>query len=178
MQQQKLPRQYSFLLLYNLWWSNSNCGGFCLHLLVFPFVYQFKSRIGVLVHSSFANDENYNNFSASFQILFVVVFTWKRMQLLHLSLFPVLKWDEFLLVQLPFELQVQIPVQLLLEQEPNWIVQYVIELEFEQSRIFLMSSLLKKCLHGIFQMSNNGVIIQKKFWREIKEMKRRRIFHR
>ena len=86
MQQLKLPRQYSFLLLYNLWWSNSNCGGFCLHLLVFPFVYQFKSRIGVLVHSSFANDENYNNFSASFQILFVVVFTWKRMQLLHLSL--------------------------------------------------------------------------------------------
>ena len=31
-------------------------GGFHLHLLVFPFVYQFNSRIGVLVHSSFAND--------------------------------------------------------------------------------------------------------------------------
>jgi hypothetical protein len=29
---------------------------FHLHLLVFPFVYQFNSRIGVLVHSSFAND--------------------------------------------------------------------------------------------------------------------------
>ena len=31
-------------------------GGFHLHLLVFPFVYQFNSRIGVLVNSSFAND--------------------------------------------------------------------------------------------------------------------------
>ena len=29
---------------------------FYLHLLVLPFVYQFNSRIGVLVHSSFAND--------------------------------------------------------------------------------------------------------------------------
>ena len=33
-----------------------NMGGFHLHLLVFPFIYQFNSRIGVLVHSSFAND--------------------------------------------------------------------------------------------------------------------------
>ena len=31
-------------------------GGFHLHLLVFPFVYQFNSSIGVLFHSSFAND--------------------------------------------------------------------------------------------------------------------------
>ena len=31
-------------------------GGFHLHLLVFPFVYQFNSRIEVLVHSSFVND--------------------------------------------------------------------------------------------------------------------------
>ena len=31
-------------------------GGFHLYLLVFPFVYQFNSRIGVLVKSSFAND--------------------------------------------------------------------------------------------------------------------------
>ena len=31
-------------------------GGFHLHLLVFPFIHQFNSRIGVLVHSSFAND--------------------------------------------------------------------------------------------------------------------------
>ena len=30
-------------------------GGFYLHLLVFPFIYQFNF-IGVLVHSSFAND--------------------------------------------------------------------------------------------------------------------------
>ena len=31
-------------------------GGFHLHLLVFPFVYQFNSRLEALVCSSFAND--------------------------------------------------------------------------------------------------------------------------
>jgi hypothetical protein len=45
--------------------------------------------------------------------------------------FTALKWDDCLSVQLPFEL----PVQLLLELEPNWIVQNVIELEFELSRM-------------------------------------------
>ena len=35
---------------------------------VFPFVYHFNSRIGVLVRSSFAN---FNNISVSFQNLFV-----------------------------------------------------------------------------------------------------------
>ena len=35
---------------------NDCLGGFHLHLLVFPFVYQFNSKIGVLVHPSFAND--------------------------------------------------------------------------------------------------------------------------
>ena len=34
--------------------SMHNQGGFHLQLLVFPFVYQFNSRIGVLVNSSFA----------------------------------------------------------------------------------------------------------------------------
>ena len=34
----------------------SDICGFHLHLLVFPFVYQFNSKIGVLVLSSFAND--------------------------------------------------------------------------------------------------------------------------
>ena len=33
-----------------------NFGGFHLLLLVFPFVYHFNSRIGVLVNSSFANN--------------------------------------------------------------------------------------------------------------------------
>ena len=44
--------------------------------------------------------------------------------------FAVLKWDDCLSVQLPFELPVQIPVLLLLELEPNWLVQNGIELEF------------------------------------------------
>ena len=34
----------------------ADIGGFHLHLLVFLFISQFNSRIGVLVHSSFAND--------------------------------------------------------------------------------------------------------------------------
>ena len=44
--------------LYKISIAKFDCheGGFHLHLLVFPFVYQFNSRIGVLVNSSFAND--------------------------------------------------------------------------------------------------------------------------
>ena len=36
--------------------SIQDVGGFHLHLLVFPFIYQFNSRIGVLVNLSFTND--------------------------------------------------------------------------------------------------------------------------
>ena len=46
---------YIFLHLLSFT-SFFNQGGFHLHLLVFPFVYQFNSRIGVLVRSSFANN--------------------------------------------------------------------------------------------------------------------------
>ena len=36
--------------------AKKGIGGFHLHLLVFPFFYQFNSRIRVLINSSFAND--------------------------------------------------------------------------------------------------------------------------
>ena len=49
--------------------------------------------------------------------------------------FAVLKPDDCLSVQLPFQLPVQIPVQLVLELERNLLVQNVIELEFELSRM-------------------------------------------
>ena len=49
--------------------------------------------------------------------------------------FAVLKWEDCLSVQLPIELPVQIPAQLLLELEPNLLVQNMIELEFEISRM-------------------------------------------
>ena len=45
--------------------------------------------------------------------------------------FAVLKWDDCLSVQVPFELKVQVPVQLLLELESNWLDQNVNGLEFE-----------------------------------------------
>ena len=48
--------ELSYRLTSLLSHSQNDLGGFHLHLLVFPFVYQFNSRIGVLVHSSFAND--------------------------------------------------------------------------------------------------------------------------
>ena len=50
--------------------------------------------------------------------------------------FAVLKWNECLSVQLPFELPFQILVQLLLELEPNLLVENVIELEFELSIMY------------------------------------------
>ena len=50
---------------------------------------------------------------------------------------PSLKFDAppSILVQVSFELPVQIPVQLLLELEANWLDQDVNELEFELSRM-------------------------------------------
>ena len=47
-------------------------GGFHLHLLVFPSLYQLNSRIGVLVNSSFANDK-FRRISTSVQNLFAVI---------------------------------------------------------------------------------------------------------
>ena len=49
--------------------------------------------------------------------------------------FAVLKLDDCLSVQLPFELPVKMPGQLLLELEPNLLVQNMIEIEFELSRM-------------------------------------------
>ena len=50
-------------------------GGFHLHLLVFPFVYQFNSRIGVIVYSSFANDQ-FRRISTTFQHHFKICLLW------------------------------------------------------------------------------------------------------
>ena len=49
--------------------------------------------------------------------------------------FVVLKWDDCLSVQVPNELPVQIPVQLLLEA--NWLDQNVNKLEFELSSMYM-----------------------------------------
>ena len=49
--------------------------------------------------------------------------------------FAVLKWDECLSVQLPFELPDQIQVQLILELKPDSLDQNVNDLEFELSRM-------------------------------------------
>ena len=49
--------------------------------------------------------------------------------------FAVLKCNDCLSVQVSFDLPVQIPVELLLELEANWLDQNVNELEFELSRM-------------------------------------------
>ena len=49
--------------------------------------------------------------------------------------FALLKWDDCLSLQVPFELPLQIQVQLLLEPEANWLIQNVNKLEFELSRM-------------------------------------------
>jgi hypothetical protein len=106
------------------WNTKLHTGGFHLHRLVCPFVYQFNFRLGILVHS--------------FQHHFKKILLWfymKKNVAFTLISFTVLKWDDCLSVQLPFELSVQIPVQLHLELELNWLVQNVIELEFKLSRM-------------------------------------------
>ena len=47
-------------------WKEKHKGWFHLHLLVFPFVYQFNSRIGVLVICKWLVQKDFNNISASF----------------------------------------------------------------------------------------------------------------
>ena len=83
-------------------------GGFHLHLLVFPFVYQINLTFHLQMTSS-----------KGFQQHFTIISKFIS--------FAVLKSDDCLSVELPFEL----PVQLLVELEPNLLVQHVIELEFE-----------------------------------------------
>ena len=110
-------------------------GGFHLHLLAFP--KSLVCQIGFLVRSSFAND-NFRRISTTLQHHFkmcLLRFYMKKRGAFTLIFFAVLKWDDCLSVQLPFELPVQILFQLHLELELNWLVQNVIELEFELSRI-------------------------------------------
>ena len=52
--------------------------GFHLHLLVFPLVYQFNSRIVALVICKWLVQKDFNIISASLQKLFVVGFTRKE----------------------------------------------------------------------------------------------------
>ena len=54
--------------------------------------------------------------------------------------FAVLKWEYCLWVHVPFELPVQIPVQLLQELQANWLDQNVNELEFELFRMQMKQS--------------------------------------
>ena len=48
-------------------WKEKHKGGFHLHPLVFPYVYQFNSRIGVLVICKWLVQKDFNNISASIQ---------------------------------------------------------------------------------------------------------------
>jgi hypothetical protein len=89
-------------------------GEFHLHLSVYPFVYQFNSRIVGLVCSSFANDQ-----LRRISKFVCCGFYMKKNVASTLISFAVTKQDEYLSVQLPFELPVQILVQLLLELEAN-----------------------------------------------------------
>ena len=82
-------------MLLKSFWSRTNDGGFHLYLLVFPFVYQFNSRILVLVNiQKWLVQKNFNIISASFQNLFVVVFTHTKNVAFTLISFAVLKLYE------------------------------------------------------------------------------------
>ena len=97
----------SWLSSTNHRWVSSTPFGIYFHLLV-------NSRTGLLFHSSFANDK-FRRISTTFQQHCNIWLLW-----FTLISFTVLKWDNYSSVQLPFELPVQIAVQLLLELELNW----------------------------------------------------------
>ena len=68
----------------------------------------------------------------------VVVFNMKKNAAFKLIYFAVLIWDDCLSVQLQFELLVQVPVgtsSVASRARTKQLVQNVIELEFEQSRM-------------------------------------------
>ena len=83
-------------------------GGFHLHILVFPFVYQFHSRIEAVHHLQMTSSDG-------FQHHFKICLLW----LLHEKECSFHTYLFCLSVQVPFELPIQISIQLLLELEVN-----------------------------------------------------------
>ena len=98
----------------------------CILYIVLPsFLNKVESTLDALFwpETELIVQNDFKNISASIQNLFVVGFAWKKNVAFTFISFAVLKWDDCLSVQLPFELPVQIPVQtpvqMLLELEPN-----------------------------------------------------------
>ena len=111
-------------------------GGFHLHLLAFP--KSLVCQIGFLVRSSFAND-NFRRISTTLQHHFkmcLLRFYMKKRGAFTLIFFAVLKWDDCLSVQLPFEFPVQIPAQLLLELEIPHEIRWNVTGQFKTNRFW------------------------------------------
>jgi hypothetical protein len=119
-------------------WSNSlkvqqllgDCDGFHLHLLVFPFLYQFNSRIGILYrplpihHLQITTSKGFPQRFSIISKKFCCGFYMKKKVAFTLISFTVLKWYDCLSVQLPFELPFQISIQLLLQRSlVNYLAQ-------------------------------------------------------
>ena len=117
-------------------------GRFQLQFFVFPFVYQFNSRIRVLDSQFIICKWLVEGLQQHFSIISKFVccgcgfYKKKHVAFIVIS-FAILKWGDFLSVQLPFEIPVQILVQFLLVQvlEPDLPVQNVSELKLELSRM-------------------------------------------
>ena len=96
--------------------------------------------MNTLVKTAFWNPADlliFKSFQQHFSIISKFVccgFYIKKDVAFTLISFAVLKWDDRLSVQLPFELPVQILVQLFLELEPNWLAQNEIELRAVQDK--------------------------------------------
>ena len=126
-----LTQPWAFYLLVILRWVSSTPFRVPFHVLV-----RFRNRgiISIIICKWSVQ----KTFQQHFSIISKSVcydFYLKRNVAFTLISFDVLKWDDCLSVQLPVQLPVQLTVQLLLELELNWLVQNVIELEFELSRM-------------------------------------------
>ena len=88
-------------------------GGFHLHLLVFTFLYRFHSRIeAIVIMTSLEGFQHHTTISSKFVCCDCYM---KKNVAFTLISFAVLKWDDCLSVL------VQIPIQLLLKLEANWL---------------------------------------------------------
>ena len=109
-------------------WLCNTCqlgDSFHLCLFDFPFIYQFYFLMTTLVKSAFWNPADlliFKSFQQHFSIISKFVccgFYIKKDVAFTLISFALMKWNDCSLVQLPFELSVQIPDQLHLELELN-----------------------------------------------------------
>ena len=117
--------------------TKQDLGGFHPQLLVFPFVYPFNSRTGVLVHSSIANDY-FRRISTTFQHHFKICLLWflqKKEYSFYTQLFYCTEMKWLFISSTAIWVTGSDTISVASRARTKLSVQNLIELEFELSRM-------------------------------------------